>query len=58
VIGTVGGWGKKGAGSYATHLHLEISPGDAVATKSPQGPLDYFPKFRGVVNKGDELKPA
>lgn len=58
VIGTVGGWGKKGAKSYATHLHLEISPGDAVATKSPQGPLDYFPKFRGVVNKGDALKPA
>ena len=58
VIGTVGGWGKKGAESYATHLHLEISPGDAVATKSPQGPLDYFPKFRGVVNKGDALKPA
>lgn len=53
VIGTVGGY--KG---YDTHLHLEISPGDALATKSPQGPLDYFPKFRGVVNKGDALKPA
>lgn len=53
VIGTVGGFP-----SVPTHLHLEISPGDALATKSPQDPLDYFPKFRGVVNKGDALKPA
>lgn len=58
VIGTVGGWGESGAESYATHLHLEISPGDAISTKSPQGPLDFFPKFRGVVSKGQALTPA
>lgn len=58
VIGTVGGWGESGPSSYATHLHLEISPGDALGTKSPQDPLDYFPKFKATVSKGDMLTPA
>lgn len=57
VIGTVGGWGESGPNSYDTHLHLEISPGDALSTKSPQDPLDYFPKFRGAVSKGDAIRP-
>ena len=56
VIGTVGGWGPSGPNSYDDHLHLEISPGDAVTTSpSPADPLSFYPKFRTSVHHGDQL---
>lgn len=51
VIGTVGHAG----GNYSPHLHLEVSPGDAVSGHSPNDPLTYFPKFQSTVSLGQFL---
>lgn len=55
VIATVGGYGPSGPNEYADHLHLEICHGDPELTYSNEDPLDYFPRFKGSVNKDDQL---
>ena len=53
VIGTVGGFS-----GYDPHLHLEISPGDAISSKSQNDPLTYFPKFQSEMSVGQFLTPT
>ena len=50
VIGTVGGWGEKGADSYDDHLHFEVCAGDAATKKSDTDPLTYYPEFKAKIS--------